>query len=156
MSRALYPIVNGVEHSFCSLLIGLGAVQITNVRAINYRDVTEMSEIHGTNPLPVGRTRGRVRFEGDMEIYNRDWVQKVLPFLCGPFGLRGYSDAIVPMTVAYDEPGDTSITHQDELLGVRFHSADRANSDGVEATIAKVSLSIMLVRHVRGYQALRG
>ena len=129
--------INGKVYSWASLSIGILGERIIGVTAINYRDVGEIGEVRGAGPLVLGRTRGKVHGEGDMEMLREEW-DALLPKLTGN-GLYGYQEIASDIMVARQE-GTKVVT--DRLPGARFHSAESSNSEGTDAAIIKVTLSL--------------
>jgi hypothetical protein len=150
-----YPDVNGHRTSFCSVEFALDGQRIPGIKSINYKEELTTATIYGTSSHPVGRTRGQLKFSGDIEFYAEEWYDTVLPILTGG-GAIGFSERAVTLTVAYREIGLSTPTIQvDQLMGARIHSPDRSNSEGTEALTVKVALDIMNIRWNSKHQGLR-
>ena len=151
-----FPDINGVKTSYCSLELGLDGVRLKGVKSLNYRESLEIGMIRGLSSHPIGRTRGQVEFEGDIEIYQADWLT-LLPILTVA-GKFGFSELAHTLFCTYAEivASPTEVT-QDIIEGVRIHSPENSvAADSADAQIVKLSLSIMNIRWGRGvFQGLR-
>jgi hypothetical protein len=136
-----YPDVNGVRTSYCSIEFAVNGRRIKGVRSINYRESHEIPKIRGTGSHPMGRTRGVVDFDGDLEIYQADWLELLHFLTLG--GTVGFAELSNVITVTYAELASPQDTVVDTLRGVRIHSPDSSASEGAEAQVIKLSLSIM-------------
>ena len=148
-----YPDVNGVRTSYCSIELGIDGLKLVGVTAINYKETGEIPKIKGTSPKPVGRTRGMVDFEGDLEMLQEEWDELLVKLTRN--GTIGYMEEAWPVSVTYAEPSQPSKTKTDRLIGVRFHSAEKSNSEGADALSVKLQMSIMDIVWNNKYVALR-
>jgi hypothetical protein len=149
----IYPDRNGNRTSYCSIEFGVNGTPIKGVKSINYKDTLEIKKIKGTSAKPIGRNRGTLDFEGDIELYQAEWLA-LLPILTLG-GTVGFSEMSHTITVVYAEllsPGDTVI---DRLVGVRFHSPEVANSEDGDLASLKVTLDIMDIVWANRYRSLR-
>lgn len=137
-----WPNVNGVETSYCSirLLVGAG-VPIKGVTAINYKDVGEIPDVMGASAVPLGWTRGNNRSEGDIELLQSEW-DELLPKITAA-GLTGYMETIWPVAVTYAEAIQPQKTKTDMLPFVRFHSGERSHAKGTDALTIKLQMKIL-------------
>ncbi len=55
------PLINGVEHSWASIVVQIDNIISTGVRAISYSDEQEMENVYGAGAYPVARTYGRIQ-----------------------------------------------------------------------------------------------
>lgn len=151
-----FPDVNGVKTSYCSIELVLRGVRLKGVKSINYRESHEIGKIRGISSHPIGRTRGMVDFEGDIELYHSEWLM-LLPILTNG-GLVGFAEVSSPVSITYSElpVAPAYETVQDILEGVRLHSPESSAAEGVEAQVIKLSMSIMNILWGRGvHQGLR-
>jgi hypothetical protein len=148
-----YPEVNGHRTSYCSIELGIDGTRIKGVKSINYKDEVEIGELYGTSSNRIGRTRGRSKPGGDIEIYQAEWEEYLLPKLARN-GAIGFAELSWTITVTYSELG-LSRTVTDRLIGVRFLSADKSNSEGTDALVVKCTLDVMRVMFQQRYKALR-
>jgi hypothetical protein len=149
-----YPDVNGARTSYCSIELGMAGFFFKGAKSINYKDKGELPKIYGTSAVPIGRPRGQNDSEGDIELYQQEW-DELLPVITQQ-GRVGYMELAWPITCAYAEPSQPLLTKTDVLVGVRFMSADRGNSEGNEPLTVKLELSIMSIKWHGRYVALRG
>lgn len=148
-----YPEVNGNEPAYCSIELDIDGTKLRGVKSINYKDAGEIPKIKGTAVKAIGRTRGNFDHEGDIEMYAKEW-DDLLPKLTQN-GAVGYSELAWNVAVTYSEPLERSRTKTDRLIGVRFHSAERSNQEGVDALTVKLTMSIMdIAWHGKYYSAL--
>lgn len=153
MQFPTYPDVNGHRTSYCSIELGVaGQLPIAGVKSINYREMPEVGKIRGTNVKPMGRTRGQVDFEGDIEFYQREW-RNLMPVL-SQLGLFGFSEVSYPVTVVYAEEASPLDIVIDELIGVRFMGPENAHAEGPDALVVKLTLNIMDLIH-NGFQGIK-
>ncbi len=148
-----YPDVNGVRTAYCSIEVGIAGFFLKGVKSLNYKDNGEIPKIFGTSPIPIGRTRGQNDSEGDIEFYQEEW-DEMLPLLTLA-GSIGYMEGIWPISVTYAEPSQMAKTKTDQLVGVRFMSAERSNAEGTDALTVKLSLSIMRIVWHTKFVAMR-
>ena len=153
MPDPIYPDVNGVRTSYCSIELGVDGLKLQGITSINYRETAEIPKIYGTSAKPLGRPRGRVDFEGDIEMFRAEWNQLLVKLTRN--GTVGFMELAWPITVTYSEALAPDDTVTDRLVGARFHSPDAPNAEGAEATKIKVSLSLMDIRWANKYQSLR-
>jgi hypothetical protein len=150
----LYPDVNGVRTSYCSIELAVNGIRLKGVRSINYRETHEVPKIRGTSSHPIGRTRGIVDFEGDIELYQADWLA-LLPTLT-LVGTVGFAEIAHTVSVMYAELLSPQDTVLDTLVGVRFLAPESSGSEGADAQMIKLTLSIMDILWARGvYRGLR-
>jgi hypothetical protein len=153
MPPIFYPDINGNRTSFCSIELGFTGIPVKGIKSINYREKHDIPAIYGTSAKPIGRTRGRVSFEGDIEFYQAEW-NSLLPFLtlAGAFGFAELSRVL---TIVYAEKLSPQHTVTDVIVGARLNSPDSSNSEGTEASTIKCSISMMDIKWAKGFQGLR-
>jgi len=151
-----FPDINGTKTSYCSVELGIDGTRIKGVKSLNYRESHDIGMIRGLSSHPIGRTRGMVSFEGDIELYQADWLT-LLPILtvAGKFGFAELAHTI--FSTYAEVVASPTETVQDILEGVRFHSPESGvASDSGDAQVVKLSMSIMNIRWGRGvFQGLR-
>ena len=149
-----YPDVNGVATSYCSIRLMIGpGIPIVGVKSINYKDVGEIPKVRGASAVDIGRTRGKVSSEGDIELLQEEW-DLLLPKLTLA-GVVGYMESPWPVSVVYAEAASPQKTRMDSLVAVRFHSAEKSNSESTDALTVKLQMSIMQIAWSGPYVALR-
>lgn len=136
----LYPLVNGVRHSWASVEVKLGNF-IFYVVGINYSRERERTMVMVNHPDPVGKTRGRNKYEGDCEMllaeFNLFQTQLVLLSAVGLSG--GYGDVPFDVVISYTENGLDTVT--DVLKGCTLDSTSAANAESNEPTKRKFKLN---------------
>lgn len=140
-----YPDINGVATSYCSIRLMVGpGIPLVGVKSLNYKDVGEIPKVRGMSAVDIGRTRGKVSSEGDLEILQEEWDELILRLTLT--GTVGYMETTWPVQVVYAEALSPQKTRVDNLIGVRFHSAEKSNSEGTDALTVKLQMSIMQIR----------
>jgi hypothetical protein len=150
-----YPDINGIRTSFASLVIGVDALPLVGVKSLNYRVTHERQKIRGTSAHPIGRTRGQVDYEGDIEFYQAEWYKFMLPKLSA-LGVLGFSETSHTLNAAWAEEASPLDIVADQLVGVTFDAPDIAAAEGPDAATVKLTMNIMRIVFDGRYVALRG
>lgn len=137
-----WPNVNGVETSYCSirLLVGAG-VPIKGVTAVNYKDVGDIPLVMGASATPLGWTRGENHSEGDIELLAAEWDELLPRLTIG--ALVGYMESRFPVSITYAEASQPQKTKTDILPAVRFFGAERSHAKGTDALTVKLQMKIL-------------
>lgn len=61
-------MINGVEHSWASVIFTIAGVPAVGVTAIEYGDEQEMENIYGVGCEPVGRGYGNIKPDGNITL----------------------------------------------------------------------------------------
>lgn len=61
-------MINGVEHSWASIMLTIAGVPVVGVTAIEYGDEQEMENIYGVGVEPVARGYGNIKAEGNITL----------------------------------------------------------------------------------------
>jgi hypothetical protein len=133
-----YPLVNGVFHSFASIELKVDGVIYAAVKAVNYKQSLTPTKVRGAHAEPLGRTRGDLEADGDIELYEQQGFQ-----LLSQLG-DGYLEKVFSITVTYSENGLDTIT--DEIVQVRIQEVDKSNAQGTDASSIKFTLNIMKIK----------
>lgn len=149
-----YPDINGVRTSFVSVQWGLETIPVVGLKEINYEETQDIPEIMGTSGEAIGRPRGTVKRTGSIVAYQKEWAHQILPKI-SMAGAKGFSVTAWPVVIAYAEAESPDDTVVDTLVGVRHHSPKNTHSEGPDALVVTISLSIMRIKW-NGYEALRG
>ena len=134
-----YPFVNGVYHAFASVEFKWNGVIYVGIKAINYDMQLVPTKVRGAHSEAIGRTRGDLDANGDVEFYLQQANQ-----LINDLG-NGYMERVLQATATYSENGLDTIT--DELIGIRIQQISDGHSQGVDALTKKFTLNIMKVKH---------
>ena len=132
-----YPFVNGVYHAFASVELKWNGTIYVGVKAINYKQSLTPTKVKGAHAEPIGRTRGDLEADGDVELYLQQANQ-----LLTDMG-AGYYEKVIGITSTYSENGLDTIT--DELVSVRIQEIDDSHSQSVDALTKKFTLNVMKV-----------
>lgn len=134
----LYPLVNGVRHSFASIEAKINGVPFLGIQSVDYDRVRSRAEVYGTHPDPIGKTRGQNKYTAEMEMllaeFNNFQAQT------GILG-QGWGDFPFIVTVSYSELASGLVTVTDVLIGCTMDSATAKNKVGTEATTRKINLN---------------
>jgi hypothetical protein len=137
MATVQYPLVNGVYHAFASVEIKWDGTIYVGVKSVNYKQNLVPTKVRGAHAEPIGRTRGDLDADGDIELYLQQANQLLTAM--GP----GYMEKVIGVTVSYSENGLDTIT--DEIVSARIQEIDDSHSQGVDALTKKFTLNIMKV-----------
>ncbi len=144
----VYPLVNGHRYSFASIeasapTLGLTALSLTGLTAINYGDALRGSSVHGTSSKKIGRTKGQQEPKGDLEMLRLEFeVFKERIKLQS--GGRGYGEIPWDFVVQYGELGQPTVT--DMLVACRIQEVDLSNQDNPDPSKVKLTLDPMDVQ----------
>ncbi|PIF44920.1 hypothetical protein CLU96_1919 [Chryseobacterium sp. 52] len=61
MAIELEPLINGREYGWADIIVNIGGVPVTGIRAIKYDEEMEKENIYGAGRNPVSRGYGRVK-----------------------------------------------------------------------------------------------
>ncbi|GAA4156616.1 hypothetical protein GCM10022217_15800 [Chryseobacterium ginsenosidimutans] len=61
MAIELEPLINGREYGWADIVVNIGGVPVTGIRAIKYDEEMEKENIYGAGRNPVSRGYGRVK-----------------------------------------------------------------------------------------------
>lgn len=61
MGLELEPLINGREYGWADIVVNIGGVPVTGIRAVKYDEEMEKENIYGAGRNPVSRGYGRVR-----------------------------------------------------------------------------------------------
>lgn len=61
MAVELEPLINGREYGWADIVVNIGGVPVTGIRAIKYEQEMEKEDIYGAGRHPVSRGYGRVK-----------------------------------------------------------------------------------------------
>lgn len=134
-----YPQINGLRPDWSSITftpqLPDGSSQaIVGIKSLNYKVEQDPAELYGTSPLPIGMTRGTIKFSGDCELYLAEFYAMV-EAIGADFG-----SVLMDVTVSYSEG---AFTRTDTLIGCRFISADASQGQGADALTRKFSLKAL-------------
>ena len=142
-----YPLVNGVRHSFSSIeataqvsSAGGGTTSVNlnfrGYKAINYDRTRTRTMVHGNHPDPLGKTRGKNEYKGDVEILLAEFnaLQAALQSV-----QAGYGDVFFNYVVTYSENVFDTLT--DTLIGCTLDTTNVAQSESADPLMRKIELN---------------
>lgn len=133
-----YPNVRGMRMSFSSVKVSMdNQAPLIACKDISYDDTLSGVKVKGTNPYPLGRTRGDYEANGSIEIYREefnDFMNTISP-------LQGFKESSFDIVVQYSENGTDVIT--DTLVGCRIESNPSKASQSADPLTIAVKLSVM-------------
>ncbi len=62
------PMINGVEHSWASVMFSIAGVPVAGITSIEYGDEQEMENIYGVGCEPVARGYGNIKAEANVTL----------------------------------------------------------------------------------------
>ncbi len=133
-----YPQINGHVPDWSSCEWKFNGQIYTRFKSMNYSDNIDAIMTRGNNPEPDGETRGEYKAQADCEIYIDEFKR-----LKADLG-DGWREVRFFVTCAYRDgvmPVET-----DELIGVRILGVDASQSQGTDALVRKLTLSLFKVK----------
>lgn len=128
-----YPLINGVRHSFSSIEFRLAGQIFVGFKSINYARKRSRTMVYGNHPDPLGKTRGKNEYSGDVELYLAEW--NAFQAQLG----AGYGDVPFVVICTYTENGFDTIA--DEIRGCTMDSTEAAGSDSTDPLTRKFDLA---------------
>lgn len=61
MAVELEPLINGREYGWADIVVNIGGVPVTGIRAIKYNEEMEKENVYGAGRHPVSRGYGRIK-----------------------------------------------------------------------------------------------
>lgn len=134
-----YPLINGHRYSFSSIELIINSLpNVVGFSSINYKPSLKASLVYGSRPQPLGRTRGKVEYTFDFEMYRLEFEILKATLGAGPFG---YGETQFDTIVQYWELAQPVVT--DKILSARIEEVDLSNADGPDASKVKVTCSAL-------------
>ncbi len=129
-----YPDINGARHSFASIVLKVDGQEFSGFKSITYARHRERGIVHGNNPDPLGKTRGKNTYECEIEVYHAEFKA----FMLEHFG-SGYGDKMFPIEVSYAESGFP--TQTDRIIGNTVDDTEGGGTEGTDALTRKFKTS---------------
>ncbi len=107
MALELEPLINGREYGWADIVVNIGGVPVTGIRAIKYDEEMEKENIYGAGRNPVSRGYGRVKSTASITLLSgtvmalKAKAPKGQLFRIAPF----------PITVSYQPDAGPIVTH---------------------------------------------
>lgn len=107
MALELEPLINGREYGWADIVVNIGGVPVTGIRAIKYDEEMEKENIYGAGRNPVSRGYGRVKSTASITLLSgtvmalKAKAPKGQLFRIAPF----------PITVSYQPEAGPIVTH---------------------------------------------
>jgi hypothetical protein len=132
----LYPNINGTRYSFASItLLGAGLV-IPGFIDIDYGNEVDSSMVYGTNPQPLGATRGQLKSSAKFTMLQLEYYNYIeaLCVLNGTPG-SGYLEVRHDIQVQYQDGSGITLGPliTDVIRGFRLKKPGRSFKAGPEA-----------------------
>lgn len=61
MAVELEPLINGREYGWADIVVNIGGVPVTGIRAIKYNEEMEKENVYGAGRHPISRGYGRIK-----------------------------------------------------------------------------------------------
>jgi hypothetical protein len=138
-----FPTVRGRRYGHSSIEIAVvlpgGAAEIfVEVAGVDYDDTLEEALVYGTNPAPLGRTRGQYN-PGEASLSMTKQNADVLVDRLGD----GFMEAEINVVVKYSDVGLPVVTDTLELC--RIVGLAQSSAAGPEAVMTEVKLKPMTI-----------
>ena len=101
------PLINGFEYGWANIVVNVGGMQVTGIKAIKYEEEQDKENIYGAGRNPVARGYGRVKTTGSITLL----ASSVLSMMSNAPGGKLYNIAPFPITVAYQPPTGAMVKH---------------------------------------------
>lgn len=107
MALELEPLINGREYGWGDIVMNIGGVPITGIRAIKYEEEQEKEDIYGAGRNPVSRGYGRVKCSGSITLLSGTVMALKVK------AKNGQLHRIAPftITVSYQPDNQPMVTH---------------------------------------------
>jgi len=123
------PLINGHRYSFASIEANINGIIIRGFSEITYSQALEPGEVRGTGPQLQGLTRGDLKAEGSLGLYEEDDTE-----LIGALG-EGFLEQYFPIVVNFSE---TILgVRTDTIVGARLKNGARSFQKGTEGLVVK-------------------
>lgn len=135
-----YPLINGHRYSFASIEARFNGIPFIGFSAINYKPSMKAGMVYGSRPQPIGRTRGKVEFTFDFEMYRLEF--EVLKATLGAGGI-GFGETPFDTVVQYAEIPLYPTVITDTIFAARIEEVDLSNADGTDPSKVKCTCSAL-------------
>lgn len=132
--------VNDIEHSWGSITVKIGGVEITGFKAISYSDAIEREGVYGAGRHKLGMTRGKYTTEqGSITAFLKQ--ERELIAAAGD----GWGDVgPFEIEVRYADPGST--THVDVVEGCRWAGTGGGGEEGSAPLEREMKFDFMRIK----------
>jgi hypothetical protein len=137
VAAPVYPIINGVAHSWANVEITAKGQIFTGVVSISYTATLEPGEVRGTGSQVIARTQGEETLEASIELLKAD-AQELIDALGDGFGMVPFE-----IVVNYAPKGLPVIT--DTLKACRITSPQNDHSQGPDGLTVSFDLHPMAI-----------
>lgn len=152
LAPLLYPIINGHRYSWASVEIKIGGTRFVGIKEVSYSQELEPGEVRGAHPQLIGRTRGTLKPEASLTLFEEEWNT-----LLETLG-DGYYEKSFDVVVSYSESdpllGVIAGTITDTIRGCRIKKVEKSRSEGNDGLEVKLDLSVLWIEF-NGKQPLR-
>lgn len=145
-SPLLYPLINGVRHSYASIEIRFATYVLYGYKSIVYSRERNRAMVYGTNSDPIAKTRGFNMYNAELECYLAEFnfLQRALQAVAeatvqGAGPKNGYGDVQFLVTATYLENGLDIIT--DTLINCTMDTTDASHAQSPDALVRKFKLN---------------
>lgn len=137
------PLVNGIYYSYADIELSIFAGLYVGSKSINYGHKLQRQYVRGSNPEPIGVTRGQYEPTADIELY-RPQANYLIATLgiaaaaLGGAGGNGYMEVPFTITVSFISAILGVVT--DTIQQCYITAEDISNSEGLDAATVKFTL----------------
>lgn len=131
------PLVNGHRYSFASIELQINDLWYVGFTSVSYSEEVAPVEIYGSDSIRIGRTVGKRKTQGEIEMYRREW--DVLRSTLGTSFGRKKAKVIVH----YADLNQPTVT--DRIDGY-LSKVDAKNDEGTDPTTITLGIDAMDIR----------
>jgi hypothetical protein len=140
----VYPNALVNRLSFVSIEAAFNGLVFAGIKSLTYSDELTPTDVYGTAPEKIGRTRGKANAAGSFVMYAEEFENLRLALGGGV----GYMEIPFLITITKFEIGMNPLV---ELLeSCRITKAENSDSEGTEALSVNVTLNIFRVTRTGG------
>nr|DAJ30009.1 MAG TPA: putative XkdM-like protein [Caudoviricetes sp.] len=107
MALELPPLINGREYGWADIIVNIGGVPVTGIRAIKYEEEMEKEDVYGAGRHPVSRGYGRIKTTASITLLSGT----VLALKSRAPKGQLFRIAAFPITVCYQPEAGPLVTH---------------------------------------------
>jgi hypothetical protein len=143
----MYPLINGNEFSFASVLIDLGGMKFSGISALNWSQELTPEDVYGNGAVAVSQTLGQYKASADFE-QNFSEYQLLINKLGNAYMTKRFN-----VGCQYRETPGAGLVRV-EIIGARIAKEEVSNASGAAGTKVKVTLSFIRPIRMNGKTAI--
>lgn len=115
---------NSRQYEWADITVLFGGVDLTGIRAIKYKEKSEMEPVYAKGRRPHSIQTGNTSYEGEIEMLQSDY--QALRIAAG----GSITNVNVDIIVAYGNPLNGDYMTTDKIFGVRISESEMASKQG--------------------------